>query len=156
LGIISILSLAGALAGSGVSLPGTSTENNTAARGGPGAIAAPTRSSASQPIALATPTIPASVPTPTPMAASQLVTTHDPLVLLSPSSARPGSTVGVTGSGLTAGTTVDVYLKHKLDDQGKSLGFVQAVKSGSFGGFNLTLPSDFASGPFIVLVQEHI
>jgi hypothetical protein len=150
LGIISILSLAGALAGSGTLLPGTST--NSAARV---PTPAPDRAAPTQAAALATPTPAFAVPTPSPIPASQLVTTRNPLVLLNPSSARPGSTVGVTGSGFDPSTTVDVYLKHRADDQGKSLGFVQTDKSGSFGGFNLALPSDFASGPFIVLVQEH-
>src|SRR5579859_1196275 len=115
LGLISILSLAGALAGSGVSLPGASTD--TAARV---PTVPPARPDTSQPPALATPTPISAVPTPSPIPASQLVTTHEPLVLLNPSSARPGSTVGVTGSGFTPGMTVDVYLKHRIDDQGKS------------------------------------
>ncbi len=151
LGVISILSLVGALAGSGLSLP-DSTPSAALPRPPSSDATAPP---ANRPAALATPTPVQAAPTPTPLPASSIVTRHDPLVLLNPSSARPGSTVGVTGSGFDPGTTVDVYLKHKKDDQGKALGFVQADKSGSFGGFNLALPADFASGPFIVEVRQH-
>lgn len=158
LGVISILSLAGALAGSGLSLPGASNSATGSASSGsastavvkPGATVVGSQPTASPPGK----SIPVA-PTPTPMAVSQLVTSHVPLLLLNPSSARPGSTVGISGSGFDAGSTIDLTLKHKADDQGKSLGFVQADKSGTFGGFNLTLPSDFVSGPFIVDAQEH-
>jgi hypothetical protein len=101
---------------------------------------------------------PATTPTSdstTPIAASQIVTTNGPLVLLNPSRARPGSTVGVTGSGYDPGTTIDVYLKHSQTDAGRNLGFVQADKGGGFGGFTLTMPPDFASGQFIVLATQH-
>jgi hypothetical protein len=76
-------------------------------------------------------------------------------VLLNPAKARPGSTVGVTGSGFDPGSTIDLFLKHQQSDAGKNLGFVQADKGGSFGGFNLTLPADFASGPFIIVATQH-
>lgn len=154
LGVISIVSLLGALAGSGVALPGTASSGPSSPSAAPvllapsGGAAAPTGGPTSPPPA-------GRVPTPTPIAASELVTTHTPLVLLNPSSARPGSTVGVTGSGFDAGTTVDLTLKHSKDDTGQALGFVQADKSGSFGGFNLTLPGDFVAGPFIVVAREH-
>ena len=161
LGVISILSLLGAVAGSGISLPGSS--NNSAAQAPVTAGRSVQTPAPRQPVSASSPTAAGvrKVPTasakasPTPYVASQLVTTHVPLVLLNPSSARPGSSVGVTGSGFTAGSTIDLYLKHRADDQGKSLGFVQADKSGTFGGFNLSLPSDFVSGPFIVVAQEH-
>ncbi|HUX87492.1 MAG TPA: hypothetical protein VMW65_10860 [Chloroflexota bacterium] len=160
LGVISILSLLGAVAGSGISLPGSS--NNTASVSGNTvqSVRTPVNRqavAARSPTAAAVTTSAKAAPkaSPTPYVASQLVTTHVPLVLLNPSSARPGSTVGVTGSGFTAGSTIDLYLKHKMDDQGKSLGFVQADKSGTFGGFNLALPSDYVSGPFILVAQEH-
>jgi hypothetical protein len=159
LGVISILSVVGALSGSGLSLPGTASSTqpvtqSTQATPATAPIAAATPVMSTSP-ALATPTPLVARTTATPIALNQLVTTHDPLVLLNPSSARPGSTVGVTGSGFDAGSTVDIYLKHRADDQGKDLGFVQADKSGSFGGFNVALPADYASGPFIVLAQQH-
>jgi hypothetical protein len=150
LGIISALSLVGALAGSGLSVPGTAS--STAPPPTPLTVGTP---SASQLAAIAIPTPATALLTPAPLPARSIVTTHEALVLLNPSSARPGSTIGVTGSGFDAGTTVDIYLKHSPDDTGKNLGFIQADKSGSFGGFNLTLPADFASGPFIVVVQQH-
>lgn len=152
LGVISIVSLLGALAGSGLSLPWTSSGSTPSPS--TASLATPSANRvAYQATAAATPT--STGPTPTPIAASQLVTSHTPLILLNPSSARPGSTIGVTGSGFDAGTTIDITLKHTKDDQGKALGFVQADKSGSFGGFNLTLPSDFVSGPFLVIAQQH-
>jgi len=151
LGIISVVSLLGALAGSGLSLPGTSS----------GRPSSPGTALILTPAAYQSPSHPAASPTlvltatPTPLAASQLVTAHTPLILLNPSSARPGSTIGVTGSGFDPGSTVDITLKRQKDDTGKPLGFVQADKSGSFGGFNLTLPSDYVSGPFIVVAHQH-
>ncbi|MGH2461032.1 MAG: hypothetical protein ACRDIY_19415 [Chloroflexota bacterium] len=151
LGVITIVAVIGGLTGSGLFLPGSS--NNGAAPSS--SASARVTPSANRVLALPSSTPTSVVPTPTPIAASQLVTSSSPLVLLNPSSARPGSTIGVTGSGFDAGTTVDITLKHQKDDTGKALGFVQADKSGSFGGFNLTLPSDFVSGPFIVVAQEH-
>jgi len=152
LGVITVVSLLGGLAGSGLSLPWTSSGSTPSPS--TALLATPSgNQAASQATVVATPTT--SGPTPTPIAVSQLVTSHTPLVLLNPSSARPGSTIGVTGSGFDPGTTIDLTLKHTKDDQGKPLGFVQADKSGSFGGFNLTLPSDFVSGPFLVIAQQH-
>lgn len=151
LGVITIVAVVGGLTGSGLSLPGSSNGGaappSSAANHGAPAVNRVLGQPSSTPTSV--------VPTPTPIAASQLVTSHSPLVLLNPSSARPGSTIGVTGSGFDAGTTVDITLKHQKDDTGKALGFVQADKSGSFGGFNLALPSDFVSGPFVVVAQEH-
>lgn len=150
LGVISIVAVLGALAGSGLSLPGTSSSGTPSAR--TGSVVTP---AANGVVALPSATPTSAVPTPTPIASSQLVTSNTPLVLLNPSSARPGATVGVTGSGFGAGSTLDLTLKHQMSDTGTGLGFVQADKSGSFGGFNLTLPSDYVSGPFIVLAREH-
>ncbi len=152
LGVITIVAVIGGLTGSGLSLPGTSSNNATPSSS---TTAARATAATSRVLAMPSPTSTSVVPTPTPMALSQLVTSHTPLVLLNPSSARPGSTIGVTGSGFDAGSTVDITLKHQKDDTGTALGFVQADKSGSFGGFNLTLPSTFVSGPFIVVAQEH-
>ena len=155
LGVISIVSLLGALAGSGLSLPGTSSSSTPSPRSSQVLTARGQTPSANRPAAAARATPTSAAPAQTPPAVSQLVTSHTPLVLLNPSSARPGSTIGVTGSGFDAGSTVDITLKRSKDDQGKSLGFVQADKSGSFGGFNMTLPSDYVSGPFIVIAQQH-
>lgn len=153
LGVISIVSLLGALAGSGITLPGSPSSSSPTSSTSLVLTPSANRSARQAGQGAATPT--SVVPTPTPISTSQLVTSHTPLVLLNPSSARPGSTIGVTGSGFDPGTTVDITLKRTKDDTGKSLGFVQADKSGSFGGFNLTLPSDFVSGPFIVVAQQH-
>jgi hypothetical protein len=167
LAVISVVSLAGAFAGSGMTLPGTASSPTSAAVVHPTVtpmVAQATGRTGSAPTAgpagrasarVAAPPKSTPVPTATPIAPSALVTTHVPLVLLNPSSARPGSTVGVTGSGFDPGTTLDIYLKHSQNDQGTDLGFVQADKSGSFGGFNVTLPSTFVSGPFIVDAKEH-
>lgn len=151
LGIITIVAIVGGLAGSGLPLPGTSSGSPSSSS----TTSVLTTPAADRVAARPQVTPTSAAPTPTPVAASQLVTSHTPLVLLNPSSARPGATIGITGSGFDAGSTVDITLKHQKDDNGKGLGFVQADKSGSFGGFNLTLPSDFVSGPFIVVVQEH-
>ena len=152
LGVITIVAVIGGLTGSGLSLPGSSSNSASPSSSTTARRATP---SANRVLGMASPTPTSVVPTPTPMAVSQLVTSNAPLVLLNPSSARPGSTIGVTGSGFDAGTTVDITLKHQKDDTGTALGFVQADKSGSFGGFNLTLPSTYASGPFIVVAQQH-
>jgi hypothetical protein len=153
-GLISILSVLGALSGSGLSLPGTASSSPTQV----------TPIVAETPVALATSTPDLSTPVATPplatgatipVSTSQIVTTNGPIVLLNPSRARPGSTVGVTGSGFDPGATIDMYLKHQQSDAGKNLGFVQADKGGAFGGFNLALPAEFASGPFIVVATQH-
>lgn len=163
LGVITVLSLVGALTGSGMTLPGSSSSSTTQLSG-PTPNAPRTSSNTSTAsstgaptavAAIASPTPAVAGPTPTPLPVSRLDTQHQALVLLNPSSARPGSTVSVTGSGFDPGATVDVYLKHTKDDNGTNLGFVQADKSGSFGGFNVTLPSTYVAGPFIVDVREH-
>jgi hypothetical protein len=153
LGVISIVSLLGALAGSGLALPWMSTGSTPSPS--TASVSTPSANRSAFPATTPAVTPTRTGPTPTPIAASQLVTSHTPLILLNPSSARPGSTVGVTGSGFDAGSTVDLTLKRTKDDQGQNLGFVQADKSGSFGGFNLNLPSDYVSGPFIVIAQQH-
>jgi hypothetical protein len=165
-GLISIVFLWSKLSGSGLSLPGTASSSITPAT--PVAMATP--NAAMNPNAAMTPNVvatsnsvlPTAVGTPlaspstsTTITTSQIVTTTGPLVLLNPSKARPGSTVGVTGSGFEPGSTIDLFLKHQQSDAGKNLGFVQADKGGSFGGFNLTLPTDFASGPFIIVATQH-
>lgn len=165
LGVISVVALLGALSGSGIGLPGMAS-TGTPSASTVSVLTPSANQSANQPATGAAKSTPKSGksgsstpvsagPTPTPLATSELVTTHTPLILLNPSSARPGATVGVTGSGFDPGQTIDLTLKHQQSDQGTSLGFVQADKSGSFGGFSLTLPSDYVSGPFIVVAQEH-
>src|SRR5690606_41992297 len=57
-------------------------------------------------------------------------------ILLNPATVRPGSSVGVTGSGFDPGAQIDLTIKKTKDDRGTSLGFVQADKGGSFGGFS--------------------
>jgi hypothetical protein len=154
LGVISVLSLVGALAGSGLSVPGTNS--TTTSTGSSVATSGSANTPVSAPVGgFATPTPTVAAITPTPIPGSLIDTSRAPLVLLNPSSARPGSTISVTGSGFDAGTTIDMYLKHKPDDQGTNLGFVQADKSGTFGGFNVTLPAGYASGPFIIVAQQH-
>jgi len=157
LGVITVLSLVGALTGSGMQLPGSSSSKSSTTQlsGSTGNVSNTASKSTSSAAAIATPTVAPALATPTPPPLSNLDTQHQALVLLNPSSARPGSTVSVSGSGFTPGSTVDIYLKHKADDTGTNLGFVQADKSGSFGGFNVTLPSGYVSGPFIVDVRQH-
>jgi hypothetical protein len=153
IGLIAFLLALGAVSGSGLSLPGTASSSTPVT---PVATVTPIDVATSTPDAssvLATP--PPITGAVSPLVTSQIVTTNGPLVLLNPSKARPGSTVGVTGSGFDPGATIDLYLKHQQSDAGKNLGFVQADKGGAFGGFSLVLPAEFASGPFIVVATQH-
>src|SRR5690242_16588836 len=101
LGIITVLSLVGALTGSGMTLPGSSSSSSTTQLSGPNGNATKTSSNTSTGsstgapttvAAIATPTPVSAVATPTPLPVSKLDTQHQALVLLNPSSARPGST----------------------------------------------------------------
>src|SRR5579871_3735225 len=154
-GIVAIVVGYGALSGSGLNLPGAATNATV-----PLTPVLPPTSTPDQSAFLA-PTPAGQNLSASPGAAqvitspNQIVTTIGPLVLLNPSRARPGSTVGVTGSGFDPGSTIDLFLKHQVSDAGKSLGFVQADKEGGFGGFNLTMPADFASGPSIIYATQH-
>lgn len=84
----------------------------------------------------------------------QLVTNTGPLILLNPATVKPGSSVGVVGTGFAPGSTVNFTLKRNDSDQGTDLGFAQVDKGGSFGGFNFTVPNDLASGTFTLVAQE--
>ncbi|MCL5958874.1 MAG: SH3 domain-containing protein, partial [Chloroflexi bacterium] len=76
------------------------------------------------------------------------------LILLNPATARPGSSIGVTGTGFDAGATVTFVLKRKKDDQGIDLGFTQADKGGNISGYTFTLPQEVAGGTFTIEARQ--
>ena len=84
-----------------------------------------------------------------------IVTDRQAFILLNPATVRPGSSVGVTGSGFDAGAQIDFTLKRKKDDKGQEIGFVQTDKGGNFGGFSFTVPDTFTSGNFILAARQH-
>ncbi|MBI2863689.1 MAG: hypothetical protein HYX94_03905 [Chloroflexi bacterium] len=93
-------------------------------------------------------------PAPTPADLGELSLKQNPLLLLNPATVKPGSAIGVTGSGFDAGATVNFILKRKKEDQGQNVGFVQVDRGGNLSGFNFALPQDIASGPFILEARQ--
>lgn len=94
------------------------------------------------------------------------VTVRGPLMLLNPSTVRPGSTVGITGSGFDPVTVIDFYLVGASVPQGtpqagqpepqsaQPSAFVQTDKGGTFGGVNITLTKQFGAGPFAIEARQ--
>lgn len=95
-------------------------------------------------------------PSPTPREINRAgIAQQGTLLLLNPASAKPGSSIGVTGGGFDPGATVDLFLKRSDNDpKPQELGFVQADQSGSFGGFSFGLAPDLASGTFLVEARQ--
>jgi hypothetical protein len=85
----------------------------------------------------------------------QVLPANGPIVLLNPATVKPGSSIGAVGTGFTPGSTITFTLKRNASDKGTDLGFVQADKGGSFGGFQFNVPADITSGTFIVIAQEN-
>ena len=136
---------------------GKAGANNGASKQAPSVPAADKSSGAPKPgdgKSPASPT-PTATPAPAPPNPAAVVTQRQAIILLNPATVMAGSTVDVAGTGFTPGATIDFYLKKAQGDQGTSLGFVQADQSGSFGGFNFTLPQDYAGRPFIVVGRQH-
>ena len=99
---------------------------------------------------------PAAQPSPTPreIRATGLAQ-QGPILLLNPASAKPGSSIGVSGGGFDAGATVDLFLKRSTNDANpQGLGFVQADQSGSFASFSFSLPAEITTGAFIVEARQ--
>ena len=97
---------------------------------------------------------PAADETPQSINSNDIVRDRQAFILLNPATVRPGSSVGVTGSGFDPGAQIDLTIKKTKDDRGTSLGFVQADKGGSFGGFSFTLPESFNSGNYILVARQ--
>lgn len=126
---------------------------------GSGQATAKPKAGSTQPAKNQTGATPTPTETPPPPAiidvgGSQVDVSRGPIILLNPSTARQGSTLGVTGSGFDPGSTIDLVLKRQQTDGGEPVTFVQVDKSGTFGGINFTVPDTLPSGPFIMEARE--
>lgn len=147
--VITAVSLIGAAAGLGTFTP---TDQGTAPQSGQLETPRSARTPRSgTPVAAGTP---AANETPQSINSNDIVRDRQAFILLNPATVRPGSSVGVTGSGFDPGSQIDLTLKKRQDDRGTSIGFVQADKGGSFGGFSFTLPESFNSGSFILVARQ--
>lgn len=77
-----------------------------------------------------------------------------PLILLNPGVVRQGSSITVTGSGFDARAFVDLAVRQRGSASSLASTFVQADKSGTFGGVSLTVPPSLSSGSFTVDAHE--
>lgn len=94
-------------------------------------------------------------PSPVPIALGAVqVSGRGPLILLNPSTVRPGSAVGIIGGGFDPSATIDIVAKRNAGDRGDPVTFVQSDKGGSFGGVNYTVPPSFARGDFIIEARQ--
>lgn len=161
LAAITTISLIGAAAGFGNVLPTQQEANPSVAQVETIGTPAPsgTRTGSQTPSDPRVTPGPGSAQTPadaaTTLNSSDIVTDRQAFILLNPATVRPGSSVGVTGSGFDPGSQIDFTLKRKADEKGQGIGFVQADKGGSFGGFSFTLPDTFSSGNFILVAKQH-
>ncbi|HEX8861365.1 MAG TPA: hypothetical protein VGC06_20165, partial [Actinomycetes bacterium] len=125
-----------------------------------GASARRANSAADTPVRSASPAARATSSGPTPttvvvqVAGPGVQVQSKPILLLNPSSVRPGSTIGVAGSGFDPGSTLDLFLKQREGDQADPATFVQADKGGNFGNVSLPLPAALPSGPFVVEARQ--
>src|SRR5262249_17162106 len=76
--------------------------------------------------------------------------TSGPVILLNPGVVRQGTQVIVTGTGFPPKATIDLVLKRQAGGQSLAATFVQADKTGSFGGAILPVPTSLSSGTFLV------
>jgi hypothetical protein len=75
------------------------------------------------------------------------------LILLNPGIVRPGTSMGVNGSGFHPRATVDLAIKQQLSDQGQVVTFVQTDKNGVFSG-ELNVPATLTAGSFFIEARE--
>jgi hypothetical protein len=75
------------------------------------------------------------------------------LILLNPGIVRQGVSMGVTGSGFSPRTTVDLLAQQRKTDQGQVIGLSRTDKYGNFYA-NLTVPTTLSSGPFFIKARE--
>jgi hypothetical protein len=75
------------------------------------------------------------------------------LILLNPGIVRPGTSMGVTGSGFHPRATVDLAIKQQLSGQGQVVTFVQTDKNGVFSG-ELNVPATLTAGSFFIEARE--
>lgn len=135
----------GATADQGGTLPGA---NGPAAK--PNTQATP--GSGSQPATK--PAEPPPPPTTIEVEGRSISVERGPVILLNPSTARQGSSIGVAGSGFDPGATVDLVVKRQENEAGDAVTFFQVDKSGTFGGINFTIPDTLSTGPFFVEARE--
>src|SRR5262249_7887282 len=85
---------------------------------------------------------------------NHITTAPGPLILLNPGVVRQGTSVGVTGSGFSAGAVIDLAIKRQGTNTALTAAFVQTDKSGTFSGATLTVPTSLSSGNFTVEAHE--
>jgi nucleoid-associated protein YgaU len=86
---------------------------------------------------------------------TQAIPAAPPLLVLSPSSTRPGGSIGVWGRGFPRGATINIYLKQNAADVVNPVSVVDADQNGQFGGISVNVPESIPPGSVIIQAREY-